>query len=100
MPLIICPDCAQSISDTTAMCIHCGYQPRTPPPVTTIEATSKTWKGVQLIGLVGFAVCVGISTSFSDAPVDGPMKGLFGLMGGGFGLLFLCSRLMAWWDHG
>jgi hypothetical protein len=80
------------------MCIHCGWRPSTAPA--TIEATSKTWKGAQLIGIVGTAICVGIGMSFSDSPVDLPMKGLFGLAGGGFGMLFLYSRMMAWWDNG
>jgi len=98
---------------TTAACPGCGaalsIPPLAPPPaeeeVMTIEATSKRWKLIQLIGGAGIVLAT-ISLAFDlKAAVDSPGV-TFPLGWFTMGLLVLSvpvwifGRLGAWWYHG
>lgn len=89
MAIIKCPECGKEISDKAKQCPSCGY----PIEATTIEATSKIWKCLQLLG--GIIFCVGVVMIFSNPGGDtGIITTAVGL------LLHFVGRVGAWWYHG
>lgn len=105
MALISCPECEKSISDQADNCPLCGYPIRkiissaAAKHIVTIQATSKKWKVLQLIG--GFLCIIGIiSCSMvisKNSPGDPDTSGVF-IFFIGF-LLFFIGRLGAWWNN-
>lgn len=87
MTLISCPDCGKEISDLAPACPSCGR----PIKATTIEATGKTWKKLQLV--YGSLIIMGFFAVFSY-PFLGGLLCVAGLAG------FVRARLGAWWQHG
>lgn len=69
--------------------------------VTTIEQTSKKWKGWQLffalLTIVGAMVVFG-SAGAASRDATAPMLGSLGFMIGIVG--FVAARIGAWWEHG
>lgn len=104
MALINCPECGRQVSDRANACPQCGNPIHTtsaaPQPiqvetanVVTTEATSKPWKGLQLLGvlitLLGMGSCISGNDPTSGATIAG--------VGG---LVMIVGKLGAWWDHG
>jgi hypothetical protein len=114
MALVACLECSREISDKAAVCPHCGIPitqavvpylahttiPAQPIEVTTAlddavttESTGKSWKAVQLVGVVlmvfGFAGCLSGSNPFVGV----------GLSGVG-AVVTILGKLGAWWHHG
>lgn len=92
MSLIQCPECKKQISDKAQSCPTCGYS----AVATTVEQTSKRWKGLQIIGamlvIIGFPV---IFTGF-----DSPGLLTFGVVMMLVGLIVVIyARAKAWWYH-
>jgi hypothetical protein len=69
----------------------------TPKPVQTIEATSKKWKKVQLVGVLlmvfGAMSCGIVAGSGSDSFIPTSLVFI------GLGLL-IAGRVGGWWEHG
>lgn len=110
MALIECPECDHEVSDQAAACPKCArplqataVTPTTPAPAshpttpTTIEATSKKWKGLQLktalICIVGIIIIIGAQGSI-EGSIFGAVITFIGLAG------FIYARIGAWWKHG
>jgi len=112
MPLIICPDCKNSVSDAAPNCPHCGRPTNVQPPiqmqapaVQAIKRPSKQFKTHQIYScltvLAGLALLV--VSAFS----------IGGKRSTGFGLLMLLSlvvivcgiiwamaaKAQSWWHH-
>lgn len=65
MPMIDCPECGEKVSDQSTSCIHCGMPFQSKQNTQTIEATSKKWKKLQLIG--GLLIATSIPCGFIGA---------------------------------
>jgi hypothetical protein len=96
MALIICPDCDQGISDTAPQCVHCGYRHSTSPTV-TIEVTSKMWKAAQAVGAFGAILSLMLRLG---GHMNWEGNQLFETFIFLFTLLYISSRVMAWWENG
>jgi hypothetical protein len=75
------------VSSEAAACIHCGRQ----MTATTIERTSKSIKGTQLIAFLGFAL--GIAFLFGGAVESGMLIALVS------GMTYLSASMLKWWRH-
>ncbi len=94
MALIACPECTRQVSDKAASCPHCGNplaKLENNPEVTTIEATGKSWKFVQLAGVI--LIVIGLVAVFSEVVAGLPL-GVVGVV------LYIVGRMGAWWQHG
>lgn len=99
MGLIACPECKQNVSDKAPSCPKCG----TPIAATTIEATGKKWKLMQLFGALlvvfgFFRVCAAMSTAASTGDGSASYVAAVMLMVGV--VLTIGGRFGAWWNHG
>ena len=106
MALINCFECAREISDRAAACPHCGrpmlpaLAPSTPGRslsrgTLTIQATSKLYKALQLIGAASITLAV-VSCAVG-APSSGKWSAFVFLLGAA---LYTFGRVGAWWNHG
>jgi len=94
MALIACPECTRQVSDKAASCPHCGNplaKLENAQEVTTIEATGKSWKFVQVVGVI--LIVVGLVALFSEVVAGLPL-GVVGVV------LYVVGRMGAWWQHG
>lgn len=105
MALQQCPECGGQVSSAAPACPHCGYSPArvhqqtAPQRVQTVESTSKQWKAGQAIG--GIACVIGTMSFCGGASSGSGDAAAVGLLIGGLGfLLFVGSRIAAWWYHG
>ena len=108
MELKPCPKCGREVSDLAYSCPGCGNlltpipsdSPADPPTdVQAIEATGKTWKIVQGLGVLvivlGMLTCTGSANGG-----DGSLMVAGGwLTFVGF-VLLVVGRVGAWWHHG
>lgn len=89
-----CPFCAELILAAAKKCKHCGEflseQSHAKPQV--IEATDKSWKAVELIGvlLIPLSLVLWIQVS-GDVAIPTFFVGC---------LLYFGGRLGGWWNHG
>lgn len=92
MSLVECPDCKKQISDAAPSCPNCGRPQAQAAPqreqVVTVQQTSKHWKALILLSILGFFA------SFSIQSGNGPL-----LMAGSI-LLFFFAVIGKWWHHG
>ena len=109
MALQQCPECGGQVSSSAPACPHCGFSPsrahqqmamqQPQHRVQTVEATSKQWKAGQAIG--GIACAIGTMSFCGGIGSESPDAALVGLLIGGLGfLLYLGSRIAAWWHNG
>jgi uncharacterized membrane protein YvbJ len=104
MALISCQECGRQVSDKASACPQCacpiGALPAGGPRVVTIQETSKRWKKLQLLGMIGVPVCfIGImSSAGADQPSEGAavfwVLGLLASIGA-----YIYGRFGAWWHH-
>ena len=104
MALISCPECGRQVSDKASACPQCacplGGVPDGGPGIVTIQETSKKWKKLQLLGMIGVPVCfIGLMlTAGAEQPSGGAVA--FWTLGV---LASLCAyiygRFGAWWHH-
>lgn len=101
MALIECPDCRTSVSDQATACVKCGRPlaaiatepaPTVAVGTTTIQATGKEWKALELGGVV--LVLVGTGSCAAGKTDASALCWLFGL------LAYIGGRFGAWWNHG
>lgn len=97
MALIACSECSKEISDKAATCPGCGApvaaQPaQEPEPVVTIQATGKSFKGWQAIGVV--CVTIGAILLFTDSTAMGLALCIVG------SITYLAATFGGWWRHG
>lgn len=96
MALIKCQGCGKDVSAQAVSCPVCGH----PVSVTTIEATGKRWKKMQVtgaflaIGGIFFAIAIGGSTDIGAFTGIGVIAFLAGIV------MFVWARIGAWWHHG
>lgn len=103
MSLIHCPDCSTPISDRAPACLQCGRPLGGTAHTQTIEASSKVWKGIQLIGMIamflGFCSCAGscdhntAEAARQEFARNGVNTFLVGLVG------FTIGKGGRWWFH-
>lgn len=101
MPLIKCPDCAETVSDRAEACPKCarpisakGIRDR----IQTIEKTSKKLKGwlATWIGiLIGSMFMMFLGGAADSNGVMGVGLVLFLVSAGGFGVV----KVKIWWEH-
>lgn len=89
MTLIICPECEHEISDRAESCIKCGFP--LDSEATTIEQTSKRYKGNLAVGFVAAA--------FGAVLVGGGTTGLGWLLVLGGVVMMVWAKVAAWWHH-
>ncbi len=105
MALVSCPECNKEISNLAAACPHCGYpiekSPTIPSPnkVTTVELTGKKWKRQQLTAalMIIFGVIFVMIAGSSGTRwliIFSSLLIFFGF------ILFISSKISAWWHHG
>lgn len=100
-----CPACSHQVSPKASACPGCGHPIAAEAPeagqtaVTTVQATSKHWKGLQMLGVT--LVIIGLMGSCSTLTGNDPDKSqiapfifLAGLA------LYLYAKVNAWWHHG
>ncbi len=97
MALVQCPECAKQISDQAASCPNCGaprstVQVDATHGVVTTQATGKSQKGWQLVGVL--AIIVGVIMISSEQSAVGALITFAGLVA------VVTARLSAWWHHG
>lgn len=108
MALITCPDCKKQVSDQAQACPDCGCPIKKPTvqksslkPVHTIEATSKKYKALQLVGVilmsisVVFCVAAGVDSESPGNKAAG-LGGSFFLIGI---IVYITARALTWWHH-
>ena len=94
MALIQCPDCGREVSDQAAACIGCGHPVNPQPPqVQTIQATSKYYKGLQAVGVVGVVFGFFLWMTAGLHLETGVVLALGSA-------LYLAGRWGRWWYHG
>lgn len=88
MPLVRCPDCRHDVSDNAPACPQCGR----PIAAITVEQTGKTYKALQAVGVIlfflGLLIWIGGSTGWGVSIL------IIGTV------LYVRSRVGAWWHHG
>jgi len=99
MAMIECPECLTPISNKSKVCIKCGA-PVVDAEVSTVpvngvvvtEQTGKTYKGLQLLGVLivsaGTVSCVAHDTAMSSG------LWVLGIV------IYVGARFGAWWNHG
>lgn len=96
MALITCPDCQSQVSDLSPACPKCG-RPIRPQ---TIEATGKSWKATQFVGILvffaGFFVWA-LALAVPDLRRVGPPAGIAAVLGFA---AYIIGRIGGWWYHG
>ena len=90
MPLIKCPSCDKDVSSEAPACPHCGH----PIRPTTIQKTSKKWKGLKLLSVL--TVIIGIALASTGQEEDNIAWLL--IMGGI--ITFVIAFVGSWWHHG
>jgi len=98
MALIKCEDCGKEVSSMAPACPQCGRPMNIPgqQDPTTIQATSKQYKGRMLIG----AIMCGIGFPLTFLGEENMAIGLTGAFLCFAGLaLFVGARIGAWWHH-
>jgi hypothetical protein len=100
MPLMPCPACSTEVSDAALACPRCAH-PLNPAPATrpvTVEQTSKKYKKAQVLSvamLVTATLLLVSSGGVGTAQVGlGTVMFLAGLV------VYLYSRVGAWWNNG
>lgn len=97
--LIKCADCGADVSDRAPTCPRCGGPIER--EIVTTQQTGKSYKGMQLIGvllILGGVVSCMAATSATPQSDDGmAFSGLLFLGGLGF---YFAGRIGAWWNHG
>ena len=93
MALVQCSECGNSVSENATMCPYCGNPINTAH--TTIEKTSKKYKGQQAGGcaLSIFGVLIAASGTAEGGTIGGIMI-VVGL------IMYFGSKVEAWWHHG
>jgi hypothetical protein len=94
MAIINCPECNKEVSDRARACPNCGNPMGVASesrPDVTIQATGKTHKMVQVIGV---AITVLALPVFLASPVLGVLM----LIGGP--ITYIVGRASAWAQHG
>lgn len=99
MAIIQCPECGHKVSDAAQACPSCAYPIAAPPhsKPTTIQATGKTWKELQLLSGLAFAIGIVwlfISVSIGTVSSTALFLSIIGFTG------YLVGRVGAWWHHG
>ena len=98
MALISCPECKKEVSSLAAACIHCGAPlARTaiavaPAKVVTTQQTLKSYKLIQLVGVM--LICAGVVACTAQSPAASAGLWMIGV------LLFIGGRAAAWWGNG
>lgn len=95
MALIKCPECGREVSDQATSCPGCGHPLH---DVTTIEATGKKWKSIQIwswLSIVGGIILLLIGALTTAGWVI--ICGAIAFIGGAFGLIY--ASLGIWWHH-
>ena len=114
MALIDCPDCGKRVSSQARASANCARALTSDPygPVaaagpngfsaTTIEATGKKWKGMQVVAVIliflGMFACIGAALGADKSDntmITVSVLGFFAGMG-----LFIAAGVGAWWNHG
>jgi multisubunit Na+/H+ antiporter MnhE subunit len=94
MALIKCPECGHQVSDKATSCPSCAN----PIKATTIQATGKKWKGLQVLAGIVFAIgVVWLIASFSVAKEPSPAAAFTAFISF---FVYLFARILAWWHHG
>jgi hypothetical protein len=96
MALINCPDCGKQVSDQAAACLRCGAPIAAPAPVQTIEQTGKRYKAQLVVGILALltgVIMINVGEPGSATKVFGIIITLIGAM------MYIFSRIGAWWDH-
>jgi len=98
MALTTCPDCNESVSDEAPACPKCGR----PNQATTIQATGKYWKGLQLGGTLamfaGIASCVALTSAPDHMAYTLDTAGTWSTLLGFCAIM--AGKLGAFWYHG
>jgi DNA-directed RNA polymerase subunit RPC12/RpoP len=97
MALIKCSECGSEVSDQAVACPVCGKPLK--GKVTTIELTSKRWKLVKLISIIGIIIGGFIFLSNQKDGFQNPLTGV-----GLFILLIsvltrFVGKFGAWWTN-
>jgi hypothetical protein len=97
--LFYCPDCGKPISAKALSCPGCGRVVRV-VRVTTIQATGKLWKALQLVGkLIPMTTGVFLGAAFVDGYDRNKMLrwAIVALLSGL--PVYAIGRIGAWWFH-
>lgn len=95
MPLIKCPECGKEVSDTSDVCIHCGYKFKN-TDTNLVEFTSKKLKGQKLIAMGIFFVGV-MSIVFS---FNNPTALIIESIVSFIALIWIIAiEIKIWWRH-
>lgn len=109
MALIKCPDCGNTVSDKSEVCLKCGRpiakaEHRAPdpatfrPPVQTIEKTSKKLKGWLAVCMATFGVSclmLMVGGAVNSDMTMGISLILFLISAFGIGVV----KVKIWWEH-
>lgn len=85
MPLVVCPDCGNEISDAAPLCIHCGRPRSEPEPPAPPPKRSLPW-GLILTWLGGLCLSAGLALLVAGRPGTAVVLvacGLLGVFAGG-----------------
>lgn len=98
MPLIKCPDCAETVSDRAEVCLKCGRPIAERGGVQTIQKTSKKLKACVLVSYVVFFASIFLMILGGARDSNEMMiPGFLGFVVGGLGMGVL--KLRIWWEH-
>ncbi|HEX7112734.1 MAG TPA: hypothetical protein VF216_09840 [Mizugakiibacter sp.] len=94
MALIKCGECGRDISSLAPACPGCGAPTKAAAQAepTTIQATGKQYKGLQLTGVL--LILAGVVVGIGGAPVFGPLLGGLGVV------CYIFGRVGGWWANG
>ncbi|MFC1888712.1 zinc-ribbon domain-containing protein [Thermodesulfobacteriota bacterium] len=96
MPLTKCPDCGKEVSSDAPSCPNCGSPIKTKH--TTIEKTSKKFKGQMIIAIPIFIIGILLTiVGLSDENMSYAVPGL--IMAGGGAIWWLIIKILIWWRH-
>jgi len=102
MALTNCTECGRQISDQASSCPGCGAplgETVAAAHPTTIQATSKRYKGQMVAAVILMLVSFVVMLAGAGARGSGGViVGALGIAAGFFWLLG--ARLYAWWHHG
>ena len=107
MSLIVCPDCGNQVSARAPSCPKCACPISQPvfserPRAQVIELTSKKYKGRKLLAIaliiLGFIIAVGRGLGSEGGSKGGQVFAAITLTSGF--ILYVFSRMAAWWNHG
>jgi len=104
MSLILCPDCGNQVSDKAPSCPKCACPISQPvfsgnPRSQVIELTGKKYKSWKLIAVA--LIILGFVTAIASMGSNQGGPGIFAGFAVTCGLvLYIVSRVAAWWNHG